>query len=45
MDIDSMDLLNAIIDIHDETGVEIPEADYPLVETLDGAVRYLVAHS
>lgn len=43
MDIDSMDFLNAIIEIHERSGVDIPEADYPSLETLDGAIAYLVA--
>jgi acyl carrier protein len=42
MDIDSMDFLNVIIEIHEQTGVDIPEVDYPRLETLDGAVDYLV---
>lgn len=45
IDIDSMDFLNAIIDIHEQTGVDIPETDYPQLETLDSTVQYLVAHS
>ena len=30
LDIDSMDGLNIMIGIHEATGVDIPEADYPL---------------
>lgn len=45
MDIDSMDFLNAVIEIHSQTGVDIPETDYGQIETLDGAVRYLVTHT
>lgn len=41
LDLDSMDILNWIIAIHETTGVEIPEADYPQMTTLDGCVRYL----
>ena len=29
IDLDSMDLLNLMIAIHEATGVDIPEADYP----------------
>ena len=36
-----MDFLNLIIGIHERTGVAIPEEDYPLLETLDGCIRYL----
>jgi acyl carrier protein len=41
LDIDSMDFLNVVIAIHRKLGVDIPEADYPALATLDGAVRYL----
>ncbi len=41
LDLDSMDFLNFIIALHERTGVDIPEADYPKLRTLDGAVSYL----
>ena len=41
LDIDSMDFLNFVIALHEELGVEIPEADYPKLATLDGCVAYL----
>jgi acyl carrier protein len=41
LDIDSMDFLNFVIGINEELGVEIPEADYPQLVTLDGFVNYL----
>jgi acyl carrier protein len=41
LDIDSMDLLNVVIGLHKELKVEIPEADYPKLATLDGCVEYL----
>jgi acyl carrier protein len=40
-EIDSMDFLNFIIALHEATGVDIPEADYPMLETLEGCVAYL----
>lgn len=40
-EIDSMDFLNFIIALHEETRIEIPEADYPMLETLNGCVAYL----
>lgn len=40
-EIDSMDFLNFIIALHEETKIEIPEADYPMLETLGGCVAYL----
>jgi acyl carrier protein len=36
-----MDFLNFIIALHEATGVDIPEADYPMLETLEGCVAYL----
>ncbi len=41
LDIDSMDLLNFVIGLHKELGVDIPEADYPKLTTLDGCITYL----
>jgi acyl carrier protein len=43
LDVDSMDLLNFVIGLHKEFKVEIPEADYPKLATLDGCVEYLAA--
>jgi acyl carrier protein len=43
LDIDSMDFLNVIVAIHEQTGVEVPERDYPKLSTLNDAVRYLAA--
>ena len=41
VDLDSMDILNLAIAIHEATGVDIPEADYPQMTTLNGCVAYL----
>lgn len=43
LDIDSMDLLNFVIGIHKELKVDIPEADYPKLATLDGCLNYLAS--
>lgn len=43
LEIDSMDLLNFAIGVHQRTGVEIPEADYPKLATLESALAYLAA--
>ena len=43
LDIDSMDFLNFVVALHERLGVDIPEADYPQLVTLDGAVGYLAA--
>ncbi len=43
MDIDSMDFLNFVIALHEALHVEIPEADYPKLTTLDACVAYVLA--
>ena len=45
LDLDSMDFLNFVLALHDRLGVDIPEGDYSLLHTLDGAVAYLVSKS
>ncbi len=41
VDLDSMDFLNILISVHEETGVDVPEADYPKLSTLDACAAYL----
>lgn len=41
LDLDSIDFLNLVIGIHDQTGIEIPERDYPQLSTVEGCVSYL----
>lgn len=41
LDLDSMDFLNFVTALHERTGTDIPEADYPSLSTLDGAAAYL----
>jgi acyl carrier protein len=41
LDLDSMDFLNFVAALHQRTGIDIPEADYPRLFTLDGAIAYL----
>ena len=43
MDIDSMDVLNLVIALHKRLNIDIPEADYGKLTTIDGAVAYLAA--
>ena len=43
LDLDSMDMLNFVVGLHAALGVEIPEADYPRLTTLDASVEYLVS--
>ncbi|HEU4430230.1 MAG TPA: phosphopantetheine-binding protein [Myxococcota bacterium] len=45
LDIDSLDFLNALVAIHERTGVDIPESDYAQVATLDAAAAYLAARA
>ena len=40
---DSMDVLNFVVAIHDELGIDIPEEDYPKIDTLDDCLDYLAA--
>lgn len=42
IDLDSMDILNLMIAIHEATGVDIPEADYGKLTTLNEVVAYLM---
>ena len=42
-DLDSMDFLNFVLALHARLGVDIPEADYPRLYTLDGALGYLMS--
>jgi acyl carrier protein len=41
LDIDSMDFLNFVIALHEALKVDIPEADYPKLSTLNGCVEHL----
>lgn len=43
LDIDSFDFLNLIVALHEKLGVDIPEADYGKVLTLDAMLDYLGA--
>ena len=43
LDVDSMDFLNFVIALHTSLGLDIPEADYPKLATLDSAVAYLAS--
>jgi acyl carrier protein len=42
-ELDSMDFLNLMGALDDETGIEVPERDYPLVATPGGFVAYRTA--
>jgi acyl carrier protein len=43
LDIDSFDFLNFLIALNEEVGVEIPEADYGQVATVNALVTYVMA--
>lgn len=45
LDIDSFDFLNLMVGLKRETGVDVPEADYGRVATLEELVNYLRAHA
>ena len=45
LDLDSMDFLNFMIGLHERTGIEIPELDYPQLATAESCAAYLVAHT
>jgi acyl carrier protein len=41
MDLDSMDFLNLVTALHEETGIDVPERDYPLLSTVRAFVAYV----
>ncbi|HMM50453.1 MAG TPA: phosphopantetheine-binding protein [Burkholderiaceae bacterium] len=43
LDLDSFDFLNVLIELHARLGVEIPEADYGKLDTLETMLGYLAA--
>jgi acyl carrier protein len=43
LDIDSMDSLNFLIAVHERLQVDIPEADWARLQTIDELVDYLAA--
>ena len=45
VDLDSINFLDFVAGLHDRTGIDIPERDYPEIATLDGCRRYLIAHA
>jgi acyl carrier protein len=42
LDIDSFDFLSFLIALNEKLGVEIPEADYGKLATLEGMMAYLL---
>lgn len=43
LDVDSMDFLRFVVDLHDRLHVDIPERDYPKIRTLDACVAYVTS--
>ena len=43
VDLDSMDWLNFLVAVHEKLQVEIPEADYAKLVTMDDVVAYVSA--
>jgi len=41
LDVDSMDLLNFVIAMHEQLHVDIPESEYPRLGTVDLLVDYI----
>ena len=41
LDLDSMDFLNLVTALHDATGIDVPERDYPRLASIGGFVAYV----
>ena len=41
--LDSIDFLNLATALYEETGIDVPERDYPLIASIDGFVAYVLA--
>ena len=41
IDIDSMDMLNFVTALHQRTGIDVPDADFIQLNTLDACAAYL----
>jgi acyl carrier protein len=41
-ELDSMDFLNLVTALYEDTGIDVPERDCPLIATIDGFVTYVV---
>ena len=42
LDLDSMDFLNLLTALSEQTGLELPESDYPRLATVAGCADYLL---
>ena len=41
LDLDSMDFLDIVMELRKQHGIEVPEADYPELASLDSCAEYL----
>ncbi|MDA8736063.1 phosphopantetheine-binding protein [Opitutales bacterium] len=41
LDLDSMDFLDIVMELRKQHGIEVPEADYPELASLDSCAAYL----
>ena len=41
LDLDSMDFLDIVMELRKQHGIEVPEADYRELESLDSSANYL----
>ena len=42
LDLDSMDFLDIVMELRKQYAIEVPESDYPKLESLDSCADYLV---
>jgi acyl carrier protein len=42
LDLDSMDFLNLVEALHEATGIDVPERDYPQLSTMNGFIAYVI---
>lgn len=45
LEIDSFDFLTLLTHLHEKTGINVPEADYGKLVTLNGMIEYTMASS
>jgi acyl carrier protein len=45
LDLDSMDYLNLLTALSQETGIDVPEQDYPKLSTANGFAAYVASAS
>ena len=41
LELDSMDFLDIVMELRKQHGIEVPEADYPQLNSLDSCAEYL----